>query len=100
MAKTQWSFGQTECNMVKGSSKWKFFRQTVSGCSYSWIRDYTTFSILNSAENKICLTNEYKKKKEFKLLTSKTGLSTKFAHVMNVKTLTIVGILLFITRRN
>ena len=57
---------------------------------------------LNSAENEICSAFKRKKNryKQFKLISHKAELSMKLFLLINIKMPTIVGILIFIGRKN
>ena len=56
--------------------------------------------MLNSAENEICSAYKKIKYHQFKLFSYKAELSMKFFLLINIKMPTIVGILIFISRKN
>ena len=58
------------------------------------------FFMLNSVENEICSAYKKIKYHQFKLSSSTAVLSMKFFLLINIKMLTIVGILIFINRKN
>ena len=55
--------------------------------------------MLNSAENEICSAYKKIKYQQFKLSSSIAELSMKFFQLINIKMPTIVGILIFISRK-
>ena len=63
-------------------------------------RGYKTFFMLNSAENEICSAYKKIKYHQFKRFSCKTELSMIIFLLINIKMPTIVGILIFISRKN
>ena len=65
-----------------------------------WARGYKTFFMLNSAENEICSTYKKLNANNLYFFSCKAELSMKFFLLINIKMPTIVGILIFISRKN
>ena len=65
----------------------------------TWARGYKTFSMLNSAENEICPAYKIFNMNNLNWFSCKAELSMKFFLLINIKMPTIVGILIFISRK-
>ena len=84
-------------------SHWKNTKEAYFSCMHSFKEQgqgYKAFFMLNSAENEICSAYKKLNTTNLNFFPCKAELSMKFFMLINNKMLTIVGILIFISRIN
>ena len=86
---------------VSGKSKSKVSSSSVTANKgQTWVRGYKTSFMLNSVEHEIINAHKYKNiKQEIQLFSDSDKPRMLFSLLINVKMPTIVGILLFMSRK-
>ena len=85
-------------NEYRGFRRW--FCVAFPKKEESWPRGNKTSLMLNSAENEICSAYKNINTNNLNFIPAKQKLSMKFFLLINIKMPTIVGILIFINRKN